>query len=98
MLGWSGETENNVWRKTDVSLDETDLARLLREAELPEDMPGKLSTKLAHMLLDAESEILLTGKMVSFGYPEDAAQARIKTLTRHKEMIFDKLRSLVPAT
>lgn len=92
MLGWSGETENNVWRKADVTLNEEDLYRLLREADVPEFMQTKLTTGVAHMLLDTEAEILLTTKLCSLGYPEETAAQRIDKLTQRKQIVLDELR------
>ncbi len=93
-IGWSGETESNVWRKADISLDEGDFARMLREAQVPVDVASNLSTTAVHLLLDSEAEILLTRKLMQLGYPSETGNSRIEALEARKKAIFERLTSV----
>lgn len=99
-LGWSGEIESNLWRKTDVELDETDVYRLLVEAEVfaagsdeSQDIMDKLPTKIAFQLLQAEAEILLMRKLVTLGYPQDKASLTIGRLTAENTHVLNALKN-----
>ncbi len=98
-LGWSGEVESNVWRKADVTLDETDLERMLRQADMDPSVADRLNNTIAHMLLDNAGEILLTRKLMQLGYPAEAGTERINTLEARNEALLDELKSrlTVPA-
>lgn len=79
-LGWSGETSNNTWQKVDVELEEEDLIRLLREADLPDELNQRLPAKVCYQLLQNEGEILLLLKLKNLGYPAEQADTRIGQL------------------
>ena len=89
--GWSGETRPNGWDKTDVTVDEGDLARILITAGLPVEMSRSLSTTVAYQLLDIEAERLLIAKITRFGYPVEQAQQRLAELNAHRRAVLDKL-------
>lgn len=93
MLGWSGEIESNVWRKTDVTLNETDLARLLREADIDPTIADKLPGSVVHLLLDNAGEVLLTRKLMQLGYPAEAGTERVAQLEGRNEALLDELKS-----
>lgn len=79
-MGWSGETESNVWQKLDVELEQDDLVRIFRENDLPDGLHERLPTKVCFQLLQNEAETLLLGKLRRMGYPEGTANARIAQL------------------
>lgn len=90
--GWSGETRPNQWTKFDVSVDESDLRRILARAGLPEDTP--VTTKSAYVLLSTEAEILLvTARMRHAGIDADTARADIEPLVALRESTLDMLRT-----
>ncbi len=95
MLGWSGEVESNVWRKADITMDEGDLIRLLRDADLPEEIAPKLSLQVAHLLLDTQVEMALTYKLRSFGYPAEVADARMNVLKGQQQTLISGIRDQV---
>jgi len=76
-MGWSGETESNVWQKLDVELEQDDLVRIFRENDLPDGLHERLPTKVCYQLLQNEAEILLVTKLKALGYPNEPANARI---------------------
>jgi hypothetical protein len=78
--GWSGETETNVWRKVDIVLDESDLNRLLRENDLPDELAERLPVKVCEALLHNEAETLVLMRLTRFGLPQDEANAQIARL------------------
>lgn len=90
--GWSGETESNVWQKSDVELDEVDLQRMLADAEISAG-PEKLSTSVAFKLLLNEAEFLLLGKLKEQGFPAERASNRQATLSRQNEAILRAVKS-----
>lgn len=79
-MGWSGETQKNIWQKVDVELEQEDLLRIFRENELPEELHERLPTKLCFQLLQNEAEGLLLNKLRFLGYPVDKANARMAVL------------------
>lgn len=91
-LGWSGETEPNVWQKADVSLEEEDLARLLREQELPESVQDKLPTAVCFQLMQNEAEFLLLTRLIVLGYPKQTAAERIGVLAANSKVIVTALK------
>lgn len=76
-MGWSGETESNVWQKLDIELEQDDLIRIFRENDLPDGLHERLPTKVCYQLLQNEAETLLLTKLKAFGYPAEKANARI---------------------
>lgn len=94
-LGWSGEIESNVWRKADIALDEADLARMLREAEIDPTTAYKLPNALVHVLLDNAGEILLTRKLMQLGYPAEPGNERVSTLETRNEALLDELKARI---
>jgi hypothetical protein len=76
-MGWSGETESNVWQKLDIELEQDDLIRIFRENDLPDGLHERLPTKVCYQLLQNEAETLLLAKLKTMGYPVDRANARI---------------------
>lgn len=90
-VGWSGETQHNVWEKADISLDEGDLLRLLADADVPPDRP--LPTSVVHKLLQNEAEILLLSKLKdAVGFPAEKASDRQNVLSRQNEAILGALK------
>lgn len=79
-MGWSGETDSNVWQKFDVELEQDDLIRIFRENDLPDGLHERLPTKVCYQLLQNEAEMLLLSKLRAFGYPHDKASSRIAEL------------------
>lgn len=93
--GWSGEVETNKWAKISVDLDDGDLARLLREAQLDVD-PAMLPVVTAYGLLEAEAERLVLMKlMVRHNYPREQGLPELAELEQTKNSLFDLIRSSV---
>lgn len=90
MLGWSGETDRNVWRKCDVTVDDTDLVRLLVERDIS-FANSEISTKATFQLLQNEAETLLLKKMLDHGYPQDTARQRMDQLQSQNDAILTAL-------
>ncbi len=89
--GWSGETAPSQWTKFDVAVDETDLARILARAGLPDDTP--VTTKTAYVLLSTEAEILLiTARMRWADLPAEQARADVEPLVNLRESHLEMLR------
>ncbi len=96
--GWSGEFSSGKWAKFDVELDETDLMRMLHEADIDMTHPHLVKERHAFMLLQAEAEVLLLLKMMSaFSYPEKQGRARIEEILVLKHDVVTKIRDSVPA-
>lgn len=93
-MGWSGETESNVWQKFDIELEQDDLIRIFRENDLPIGLDERLPTRVCYQLLQNEAEWLLINKLRQFGYPADKAGSRQATLTTSTGDIIDKLKGL----
>lgn len=97
-VGWSGETSTNIWQKADIELEEDDLSRLLREADLPEGLAVRLPAKVCYQLMQNEAEIMLMTKLMNLGYPDVQANERIAQLLRANEAIITAIKSkLQPA-
>jgi hypothetical protein len=96
-LGWSGETSDNVWQKVDVELEEDDLARILREAEMPEGLSARLPAKVCYQLMQNEAEFMLLGKLKFLGYPVDKAQARQAVLLGSTQEILTSISAMLSA-
>lgn len=97
-MGWSGETQTNVWQKVNVELEQEDLLRLLVEYQIPEELVTRLPTKLLFQLLQNEAECLLLNKLRTLGYPLDKANARMAVLLGQTNEIVAAVRDqLVPA-
>lgn len=79
-MGWSGETESNVWQKVDVELEQDDMVRLFREHDLPDGLHERLPTKVCFQLVQNEAEMCLLTKLKGIGYPPDRANARLAVL------------------
>ncbi len=95
MLGWSGETDN-VWRKVDVTVDDTDLVRMLNEWDI-EVSDLTVSTKATFQLLQNEAETLLLKKLLDYGYPEGTARPRMDKLQTQNHAILTALGDKVRA-
>lgn len=97
-MGWSGETQTNVWQKVNVELEQEDLLRLLVEYQIPDELVTRLPTKLLFQLLQNEAECLLLNKLRTLGYPPDKANARMAVLLGQTNEIVAAVRDqLVPA-
>lgn len=94
-VGWSGETRSNVWEKTDVTLGEEDLQRMLSTAGLPADGSAALDTKVCFQLLKNEGEFLLLVKLKDLGYPAEKANTRMIDIAAQNQAILDALRGKV---
>jgi hypothetical protein len=90
--GWSGEIESNVWRKIDVELDVTDLDKLLTEHGFPQTLAGRLPVSIGFELLQGEGEILMLRKLITLGYPQDKALARIGELATTQAALLSAVR------
>lgn len=92
--GWSGEVEPNKWSKVTVELDEGDLGRLLREAEIAADM-AHLPTAMVYTLLEVEAERLVLMKlMVRHGYPQQEGVRELAGLQQGKNDCLEAIRTL----
>ncbi len=92
-LGWSGEVDPNIWRKVDVSVDETDLRRILIAAGLPETDLYTVPTSLVFILLENEAERLLLAQLTSrHGYPAEMARTRLAELATARTTALATLR------
>ncbi len=90
-IGWSGEVEPNRWAKVDVTLEELDLRRVLREHEVY----AEPTVTLAYQLMSAEGEILLTSKLVQrFGMSVGEGKDRIEKLRTTRDTILGRIRAL----
>jgi hypothetical protein len=87
--GWSGEVEANRWAKVSVELDETDLLRLINEADGHSTYVDETPTAAVFKLLDGEAERLVLYKlMTAHGYPAEKGTARIREiLTQRAELV-----------
>jgi hypothetical protein len=91
--GWSGEVGGGRWAKFDLSLDETDLRRLLVDAGIDVD-PVELPLTLAFRLLEAEAETLVLAKLVSrYGMDGSTAATRISELSAAKTQALQQIRA-----
>jgi hypothetical protein len=93
-MGWSGETESNVWQKFDIELEQEDLVRIFQENDLPLKLDERLPTRICYQLLQNEAEFLLLNKLRQFGYPADKAGDRQAKLISSTGDIIDKLKGL----
>lgn len=91
-VGWSGETEPNQWKKADVTVDEGDLARILSEHGILNDIADRLPTRLVFHLMQNEAEILLMMRLIGQGYPTDKANARIAALNGTNDGILEQIK------
>lgn len=97
-VGWSGETESNVWQKADVELDGEDFARLLRENDLRPDLAGSLPSRIVFQLMQNEAEAMLLIRLRGLGYPPEKAISRIADLTESNLSIVHAIKNqLAPA-
>lgn len=62
-IGTSVEMADTSWRRQDITLDETDLKRLLIAAGLEPD--AFVPTQIAFLILEAEAQRLLMAMMIS---------------------------------
>ena len=89
--GWTGEVRPGTWHKYDVSVDESDLVRLLIDNGLPGDTYVPFNT--AYTLLEGQAERLMLIKLVTRqDYPRDEAVTKINTLNETKTTLLDTLR------
>lgn len=93
-MGWSGETESNVWQKFDIELEQEDLTRLFRENGLPDGLDQRIPTRVCFQLLQNEAETLLLGKLTALGYPGDQASTRTAALNKQTAAIVGQLKDL----
>lgn len=91
-VGWSGETDGNVWRKADVELEEQDLHRIMIDNDLPDELHERLPVKFAYQLLALEAEALLLGKLVALGYPSGTAMERVKSIENNQAAMLAALK------
>lgn len=91
-MGWSGETESNVWQKVDIELESEDLARIFRENNLPDGLSERLPTKVCYQLVQNEAETLLLMKLRNIGYPVEKANGRIAELIGSSEEIIGQIK------
>lgn len=97
-MGWSGETESNVWQKVDIELENEDLLRIFRENDLPDGLSDRLPTKVCYQLVQNEAETLLLTKLRTLGYPMDKANNRIAQLMSSSTEIIGQIKQhLAPA-
>lgn len=94
--GWSGEVQPNRWAKISVELDEDDLGRILREADLMPSGPTQVPLMSAYTLLELEAERLILLKLiVRHGYDQETGgkelaafeQARLGVLQQIRETL-----------
>ena len=97
-MGWSGETESNVWQKLDVELEQDDLVRIFRENDLPDGLHERLPTKVCYQLLQNEAETLLLTKLKSIGYPVETANARIAVMLGSTNEIVNTIKTKLQLT
>jgi hypothetical protein len=91
MLGWSGETSSNVWRKASIELDSDDLARLLREYDL--DAVNAYDTHELYELLDLECERLLTVKVAQLvGASQEETKSRLSNVIARRDALVVRLK------
>lgn len=92
-LGWSGEIARNRWAKTDITLDEYDLARMIYHAGIDVGELQLVPPGLLYRLLDVEAERLLMTKLVTrYGDDPSEGRARIEECNRDKELLLDRIR------
>lgn len=84
----------NQWAKFKVVLEETDLCRLLRDAELPLDLAARIPLRTAYQLLELEAEILILVKIIGrFNPPsQDDAHAKLLGYEEQKARLILQLR------
>lgn len=91
-MGWSGETDPNIWQKLDVELEQEDLERIFREHDFPDGLHQRLPTKVCFALLRNEAEVLLLNKLTCMGYPLGKANARIAMLLETTDQIVNSIK------
>lgn len=96
-VGWSGETQTNVWQKVSIELEQEDLLRLFRENELPEELNERVPTKVCYQLLQNEAESLLLNKLKFLGFPPDKAAARTAVLAGSSAEIISTIKARLAA-
>ncbi len=95
--GWSGEIEPNKWAKVSVEVDEQDLARMLREADIDVTL-DRVPLLTAYSLLEAEAERLVLLKlMIRLGYPQEQGSKELAAFEQSKINMLDNLRGLLAA-
>lgn len=94
-MGWSGETEPNIWQKVDIELEEEDLYRLMRQSDLPAGIHERLPTKICYQLLQNEAEMMLLSKLQTVGYPPDKAAHRLADLIAMNNQIIDSIKKML---
>jgi len=63
MMGWSGEVSNNVWRKLEVDVDETDYQRMLAEVGI--SVEAQIPTNWKFLLMEAKATELVASELMS---------------------------------
>lgn len=88
LVGWSGELSSGVWRKFDISFDETDLYRILSDWELDIE-PKAMKQALIFQILNNEAETFLTAKLSTYGV--EGAQEKLEELARTRNRLKEKV-------
>ena len=96
MIGWTGETEPNRWRKIEVTLDETDLLRMLKENDLFSD---GLTTVDVFKLLEIEANRLVLSEIATRfnGMTGDQYKVEMSLLDIKKMSQIEKIKSKMEA-
>lgn len=98
--GWSGEVETSRWAKFSVSVDETDLNRMIVEARViknetiafTDELLRSLPVSLVFQLLAAEAEKCVLAKLTtSYGMSKEKTVARISQLHKTQADLMAKV-------
>lgn len=83
-LGWSAEI-NGSWVKMDITVDETDILRILTEHGLDEDSRDKLSPGEAFTLLESLGEKLVLVHQIHTAPDNYKTPENLENLKKFKE-------------
>lgn len=94
MQGWSGEVQTGRWAKVDVTLNETDIGRVVYGAGIAIDL-DMVPLDLAWRILDAEAEKFILVKLIrAHGYQVEKNKARLIELGQEIQDILAKIREI----
>lgn len=97
-MGWSGETQANVWQKIAVELEEEDLQRILNDNGLDRGLAGRLPAAICYKLLHNAAEEYVLRKLVDFDYPANVAGEKITQLREETDALVDAIADKLATT
>lgn len=91
MVGWSGETERNVWHKHDVTLGDADLDSFGNEYGF---VPGDTTSRWRYSFLENEATLRVCAWVARVSEHEvsQAARERVKECVDRREQLLERTR------